>query len=71
MAVRLYLICRCTVGQRETTINLTGRPVFRLRFEKIENLTAKLGYLDDEHSGLCFFAFLVIIYVKILISDSD
>lgn len=71
LAVRPYLICRYTVGQRQTTNSLTGRPVCRLRFEKLETLTTKLGYLDDEQSSLFLFVFLVIILVKMPNSDSD
>lgn len=67
--VRPYLICRYTVGQRETTNSATGRP--GLRFEKLESLTTKLGCLDDEHSDLFLFVFLVIIFIKTPNSESD
>ena len=71
MAVRPYLICRCALGQRETTNSPTERPDCRLRFETLGNLTTKLGYLDDENIGLFLFMFLVIVYVKMLNSYSD
>jgi len=57
MALRTYLICRCTVGQRERTKSVTERPVCRLRFEKLQSSTTKLGYLEDEQSGLFLFVF--------------